>query len=62
MDAMDTRNFDPEFTQEVPTDSLVEGAVISNSVQGLFEGWSYNRPAQLNSEAPGSIRDTSRLK
>ncbi|KAA8894932.1 kinase-like domain-containing protein [Sphaerosporella brunnea] len=61
LDAMDTKNFDPEFTQEMPADSVVDGEFLSQSVQQQFTGWSYNRPGQLSSEAPGSIRDPGHL-
>lgn len=55
---MDTKNFDPEFTQEMPMDSVVDGAFLSESVQQQFTGWSYNRPGQLDSaEGNGSVRD-----
>ena len=55
---MDTKNFDPEFTQEMPMDSVVDGAFLSESVQQQFTGWSYNRPGQLDSaEGTGSVRD-----
>jgi serum/glucocorticoid-regulated kinase 2 len=58
---MDTKNFDPEFTQEMPADSVVDGEFLSQSVQQQFTGWSYNRPGQLNSDAPGSVRDPGHL-
>lgn len=61
LDAMDTKNFDPEFTQEMPADSVVDGAFLSQSDQRQFTGWSYNRPGQLTSDAPGSIRDPGHL-
>ncbi|KAI5777808.1 kinase-like domain-containing protein [Geopyxis carbonaria] len=57
MNAMDTKNFDPEFTQELPMDSVVDGNFLSESVQQQFTGWSYNRPGQLSSTEPGSVRD-----
>ncbi|KAF8253076.1 kinase-like protein [Wilcoxina mikolae CBS 423.85] len=61
LNAMDTKNFDPEFTQEMPADSVVDGEFLSQSVQQQFTGWSYNRPGQLNSDAPGSVRDPGHL-
>jgi serum/glucocorticoid-regulated kinase 2 len=61
LDALDTKNFDPEFTQEMPADSVVDGEFLSQSVQVLFTGWSYNPPGQLASDAPGSIRDPGHL-
>lgn len=54
---MDTANFDKEFTSEVPTDSVVDGDFLSQSVQQQFTGWSYNRPGQLAMGEPGSVRD-----
>ncbi|TGZ82627.1 kinase-like protein [Ascodesmis nigricans] len=58
MNAMDTKNFDPEFTQEMPMDSVVDGgAYLSESVQQQFSGWSYSRPGAMGSTEPGSVRD-----
>lgn len=61
LNAMDTKNFDPEFTQEKPMDSVVEGNfLLSQSDQQQFTGWSYNRPGQLGDDTepgPGSVRD-----
>lgn len=57
VNAMDTANFDKEFTSEVPTDSVVDGDFLSQSVQQQFTGWSYNRPGQLATGEPGSVRD-----
>ncbi|KAI5795487.1 kinase-like domain-containing protein [Peziza echinospora] len=58
MNAMDTANFDREFTDEVPADSVVDGEFLSNSVQQQFTGWSYNRPGQLGGmDGMGSVRD-----
>lgn len=40
--ATDTSNFDAEFTNEVPTDSVVEkDFYLSDSVQKQFGGWTY---------------------
>jgi serum/glucocorticoid-regulated kinase 2 len=40
--AFDTSNFSEEFTSEMPTDSLVEGApALSRSVQDQFQGFTY---------------------
>ncbi|RPA87409.1 Pkinase-domain-containing protein [Ascobolus immersus RN42] len=55
-DATDVKNFDTEFTSEVPTDSVVDGDFLSQSVQQQFTGWSYNRPEQLGPDGM-SIRD-----
>lgn len=54
LNAMDTGNFDKEFTSEVPTDSVVDGDYLSQSVQMQFTGWSYNRPEELGG---GSVRE-----
>ncbi|ODQ65326.1 Pkinase-domain-containing protein, partial [Nadsonia fulvescens var. elongata DSM 6958] len=45
--AMDTSNFDQEFTDEVPTDSVVEGDYLSESVQRQFGGWTYTNSSRL---------------
>ncbi|BFZ62901.1 Serine/threonine-protein kinase [Saitoella coloradoensis] len=39
--AVDTSNFDPEFTSEVPMDSVVEDSRLSETVQRQFAGWSF---------------------
>ncbi|KAK7204957.1 kinase-like domain-containing protein [Myxozyma melibiosi] len=39
--ATDTSNFDKEFTNEVPTDSVVDD-YLSESVQRQFGGWTYS--------------------
>ncbi|KAI1919903.1 Serine/threonine-protein kinase [Ophidiomyces ophidiicola] len=57
MDARDTANFDTEFTSEAPTDSYVEGPVLSQTMQKQFEGWSYNRPVAGLGDGGGSVRD-----
>ncbi|KAI4601042.1 Serine/threonine-protein kinase [Pestalotiopsis sp. IQ-011] len=57
-DALDTKNFDKEFTGEVPQDSYVEGQPLSQTDQEQFVGFSYNRPFALG-EAGGSVRDPS---
>lgn len=62
MNAMDTKNFDQEFTQEMPMDSVVDGgAYLSESVQQQFSGWSYSRPGGMGSTEPGSVRDPSAM-
>lgn len=38
---MDTANVDSDFLKEAPLDSVVEDSVLSQSTQGLFEGFSY---------------------
>ncbi|KAL7267999.1 Serine/threonine-protein kinase [Rhizina undulata] len=58
VNAMDTANFDKEFTSEIPADSVVnEKNYLSDSMQKQFTGWSYNRPGQLAMGEPGSVRD-----
>jgi serum/glucocorticoid-regulated kinase 2 len=59
VDARDTANFDSEFTSEAPTDSYVEGPVLSQTLQQQFEGWSYNRPVAGLGDAGGSVKDPS---
>ncbi|KAE9363265.1 serine/threonine protein kinase-like protein [Stipitochalara longipes BDJ] len=60
-DALDTKNFDEEFTREAPTDSYVEGPILSSTMQQQFTGWSYNRPVAGLGDAGGSIADPSAL-
>ena len=54
--AIDTSNFDPEFTNEPPMDSVVDDShMLSATVQEQFVGFSYNAP---NDMAQGeSLRD-----
>ncbi|KAK2753396.1 hypothetical protein FQN55_003525 [Onygenales sp. PD_40] len=59
VDALDTKNFDREFTSEAPTDSYVEGPVLSQTMQQQFKGWSYNRPVAGLGDAGGSVKDPS---
>jgi len=58
-DALDTKNFDPEFTSEAPQDSFVDGPILSSTMQQQFAGWSYNRPVAGLGDAGGSIKDPS---
>ncbi|KAG8531663.1 uncharacterized protein KY384_003294 [Bacidia gigantensis] len=58
-DALDTANFDREFTSEAPTDSYVEGPMLSQTMQQQFTGWSYNRPVAGLGDAGGSVKDPS---
>ena len=58
-DALDTKNFDVEFTQEPPADSFVDGPMLSQTMQQQFTGWSYNRPVAGLGDAGGSIKDPS---
>ncbi|RYP71920.1 hypothetical protein DL771_004523 [Monosporascus sp. 5C6A] len=59
VDALDTTNFDPEFTSEAPQDSYVEGPVLSETMQNQFAGFSYNRPIAGLGDAGGSVKDPS---
>ncbi|KAK4035004.1 kinase-like domain-containing protein [Parachaetomium inaequale] len=59
VDALDTANFDPEFTSEPPQDSYVEGPMLSETLQNQFTGFSYNRPIAGLGDAGGSVRDPS---
>ncbi|KAM7185316.1 Protein kinase-like domain containing protein [Naviculisporaceae sp. PSN 640] len=59
VDALDTANFDPEFTSEPPQDSYVEGPVLSQTMQNQFTGFSYNRPIAGLDDAGGSVKDPS---
>lgn len=59
VDAKDTANFDREFTSEAPTDSYVEGPMLSQTMQEQFAGWSYNRPVAGLGDAGGSVKDPS---
>lgn len=58
-DALDTKNFDPEFTNELPADSLVDGPPLSQTAQEPFDRWSYNRPVAGLGDGGGSIKDPS---
>ncbi|PHH66019.1 hypothetical protein CDD81_544 [Ophiocordyceps australis] len=58
-DALDTANFDPEFTSEAPQDSYVDGPMLSETMQNQFQGFSYNRPIAGLGDAGGSVKDPS---
>ncbi|KAJ9143107.1 Non-specific serine/threonine protein kinase [Pleurostoma richardsiae] len=58
-DALDTANFDPEFTSEAPQDSYVEGPMLSQTMQNQFQGFSYNRPIAGLADGGGSVKDPS---
>ncbi|KAH8900253.1 Pkinase-domain-containing protein [Thozetella sp. PMI_491] len=58
-DAMDTTNFDSDFTSEPPQDSWVEGPVLSQTMQKQFTGFSYNRPIPGLGDGGGSVKDPS---
>lgn len=59
VDALDTTNFDKEFTSEAPQDSYVDGPLLSQTMQQQFTGWSYNRPVAGLGDAGGSVKDPS---
>ncbi|KAH8193569.1 hypothetical protein TruAng_012265 [Truncatella angustata] len=59
VDALDTANFDSEFTSEAPQDSYVEGPMLSQTMQDQFQGFSYNRPIAGLGDAGGSVKDPS---
>ncbi|KAI0165573.1 Pkinase-domain-containing protein [Xylariaceae sp. FL1272] len=59
VDALDTDNFDPEFTSEAPQDSYVEGPVLTQTMQNQFAGFSYNRPIPGLGDGGGSVKDPS---
>ncbi|WVQ98094.1 hypothetical protein IAU59_005216 [Kwoniella sp. CBS 9459] len=42
LSAIDTSNFDEEFTSEVPQDSVVDDSHLSQTVQQQFEGFSWS--------------------
>lgn len=58
-DALDTANFDSEFTSETPQDSYVDGPMLSQTMQNQFAGFSYNRPIAGLGDAGGSVKDSS---
>lgn len=51
--AIDTSNFDEEFTSEAPVDSFVENSALSESVQQQFAGFTYQGPNHIGSVAVG---------
>lgn len=40
--AVDTSNFDQEFTNETPIDSVVDDSHLSETIQRKFQNWSYH--------------------
>jgi serum/glucocorticoid-regulated kinase 2 len=59
--AIDTSNFDQEFTSELPADSVVDDSQLSETVQLQFQGWSYKGGSangvreSVNDGGPSSI-------
>ncbi|KAF7324811.1 Non-specific serine/threonine protein kinase [Mycena kentingensis (nom. inval.)] len=45
---LDVANFDPDFTNEMPQDSVVADSALSETVQDQFRGFTYN-PRELES-------------
>ncbi|EHK39947.1 serine/threonine protein kinase, AGC family [Trichoderma atroviride IMI 206040] len=59
--ALDTINFDKQFTDEPAQDSLPDDFVLSKTMQDQFVNFSYNRPVAGLDDAGGSIKDPSFL-
>ncbi|CAG8459449.1 14899_t:CDS:2 [Acaulospora colombiana] len=49
--AIDTSNFDPEFTSETPQDSLVNDSQLSDTIQQQFWGFTFNQAEGIMSES-----------
>ncbi|KAH9811519.1 kinase-like domain-containing protein [Melampsora americana] len=49
--AIDTSNFDSEFTSEAPMDSVVEDSHLSETVQQQFIGFTYNPTGEFMGES-----------
>ena len=47
LSSVDTSNFDRELTTQQPTDSLVEGSKLSESVQKKFDGFTYVNDSKM---------------
>ena len=52
--AQDTSNFDDEFTNEIPVDSVADTSHLSEAVQQQFQGFSY-QAHDLSSSLVGSL-------
>ncbi|KAG1768878.1 kinase-like domain-containing protein [Suillus placidus] len=48
---LDVANFDPDFTNEDPQDSVVEDSALSSTVQEQFKGFTYNPANEHLSES-----------
>ncbi|GFP60047.1 serine/threonine-protein kinase gad8 [Trichoderma asperellum] len=59
--ALDTVNFDEQFTEEPAQDSVPDDFVLSKTMQDQFVNFSYNRPVAGLDDAGGSIKDPSFL-
>ena len=53
--AMDTSNFDEQFTGEAPTDSLSDGSHLSDAVQQQFQGFTFQQTEAIAGSIAGSI-------
>ncbi|KAK6531597.1 hypothetical protein TWF694_002782 [Orbilia ellipsospora] len=54
--ALDTVNFSEEFTGELAADSVMDpSGHLSESVQELFHGWSYQPPTGMKGPNPGNM-------
>jgi serum/glucocorticoid-regulated kinase 2 len=60
--ALDTSNFDEEFTSEAPTDSLGEGSELSEAVQQQFQGFTFQQTEAIaGSLAAGSMMNSTQI-
>lgn len=54
--AMDTSNFDTEFTSEAATDSLTDGSQLTEAMQQQFQGFTFQQTEAIaGSIATGSV-------
>jgi serum/glucocorticoid-regulated kinase 2 len=54
--AMDTSNFDTEFTSEAATDSLTDGSQLTEAMQQQFKGFTFQQTEAIaGSIATGSV-------
>lgn len=61
--AADTSNFDTEFTNEAPTDSLNERSQLSEAVQQQFQGFTFQQTEAIaGSLAAGSLMGQSKME
>ncbi|CAG8565754.1 5562_t:CDS:2 [Acaulospora morrowiae] len=55
--AIDTSNFDPEFTSETPRDSYVNDSQLSDTIQRQFWGFTFNQNEGIMSESMANSVD-----
>ncbi|PKY38438.1 kinase-like protein [Rhizophagus irregularis] len=55
--AIDTSNFDEEFTSETPQDSYVNEPHLSETVQRQFAGFTYNEDRVMSGSISSSVQD-----